>query len=166
MEKLTYAFIWRLEPAILRRTRSHTHLFLLHGTSFQLKMVAHWKQIKPWTFHGAPAEVAVWIWVLHHCVFSFAQKPNKGWPWTESLPRHGLKPPSLHLPITLPRRTCRLVSRASLLLTCPWPQSDKLHRQKGPISLLMTITTVPALELPASSLNSELLGLFFLLTAQ
>lgn len=44
---LTYAFRSRLEPAILARTRSRDHLFLLQGTSLQRpKMSEHWKEKK------------------------------------------------------------------------------------------------------------------------
>lgn len=145
---LTWTFISRPEPPILGRTRSHTHLFLLQGTSLQFS-----KRTVLWEENQNPPLNLLWCTSvscsLHVSLlplnFLLCTEAKQGSPWARSLPRFWLKTHSLHLPIyftTLHLQTgFKSLIIAHLSLASFWQTSwMKCH-----ISLLMTITTAPAL---------------------
>lgn len=146
---LTWTFIYRSQPAILRRTWSHAHLFLLQGTSLQFsKSIVLWKENR-----NLPKASVVHKHQLQFACESFSTEfPQKncteakqGRPWARSLPSLWLKTHFPHLPIYfttlhLQPGFKRLII-AHLSLASFWHTSwTKCH-----ISLLMTITTAPAL---------------------
>lgn len=127
---LTWTFISRSDPTNLRRTWSHVHLSLLQGTSLQFS-----KRIVLWKENRSPPESSVLHkHELHFACESFAtefppfhrcQTGPESDPCQDSDRKHTLCTCLFILPLC----TCRLVSRPSLLLTCFWPHSDKLHRK-------------------------------------
>lgn len=144
---LTYEFISRLEPAILR-TRGHTNLFLLQGTSLQLsKTVVRWKEKRKKNPKSSVVHKHKLQFAFESFATEFSPLHRSQTEWTlnkipaKTLIKDLLSAPAYYFTTTHLQTGFKSLIIAHLSLASFWQNSQtKCH-----IYLLMTIMTVPTL---------------------